>query len=205
MKYIALFGFAFLLSSCNLFYKVAFGIKDPKMETYYTINKYASSTDIDSASVIFSKDSASYYQINQCFRGSPEIVVFNKERKFIPYKSDSISCNASVDTILKRICSIEQISITHKPIRYEDFISLLDDHNLVLRDLQRYDYLIFVDFAKYFHRVNKNHIPGWNNSLRNHYGSCTTKIIYVNLDYLSSWHISKESLPTFRLSANKNK
>ncbi|MDF2435831.1 MAG: hypothetical protein K0Q95_207 [Bacteroidota bacterium] len=137
--------------------------------------------------------------------GSPEIVVFNSEKKFHPYKSDSVACNASVDTVLKRICSIEQISAAHKSLDYTYFTSLLDDHNGVLENINKsqYDYIIFVDYAKYFHKVNKNHIPGWKSALESHNGPCKTRMIFVNLDYLESWQISEKSLPSFRLSANK--
>jgi hypothetical protein len=193
------------ISSCNLFYKTVFGIKDPKMETYSSINKYSATLGIDSSDIVFSKDSTSYYQLNRAFMGSPEIVVFNSHNKFRPYKSDSIACNASVDTILKRICSIDQISIVHKSLDYNYFVSLLDDHNRALENSNStpYDYIVFVDYAKYFHKVNKNHIPGWKLALNGHHGSCSSKMIFVNLDYLESWNISKSSLPSFRLSANK--
>ncbi|MCW3084580.1 MAG: hypothetical protein JWP12_1946 [Bacteroidetes bacterium] len=206
MKHFFLLLLITALSSCNLFYKTVFGIKNPKIETYYSINKYAKSIDVDSSLVAFTKDSTSYFLLNHIFMGSPEIVIFNKRSEFVPYKSDSIACNASVDTVLRKVCDVENTNLSkHKPIDYNNLINLLDDHNKVLAHLKDkpYDYLIFIDFAKYFHKVNKNHIPGWNNSIRKHYDNCNIAIVYVDLDYLNTWKISKESLPTFKLSGNK--
>jgi len=206
MKYLFALITLSTLASCNLFYKAVFGIKDPKIENYHSINQYVKKFEIDSTSVVFTKDSASYFDLNRMFVGSPEIIIFNKSNKFIPYKSDSISCNASVDVVLKGICTIDSTkAIMHRQVDYKEFIDKLDDHNRTLASLTKdgYDFLVFVDFAKYFHKVNANHIPGWNKAIDSHYGTCKTKIIYVNLDYLDTWHISKNSLPTFKLSANK--
>lgn len=203
MKSLATIVIIIFFSSCSLFYKVVFGVKNPKMENYQSINTYVKSLKLDSTQVVFSKDSSSYHYLNHSFRGSPDIIVFDFQKNFIPYKSDTLTCNASVDVILKGICSFKKNNIQHAPVIYNDFIEHLDDPNNALEKLnsQEYDYLVFVDFVKYFHKLNMSHIPLWNNAFESRTGTCKAKIVYVNLDYLTSWNISQESIPKIRLSA----
>ncbi|MGZ4054484.1 MAG: hypothetical protein ACXVPU_06770 [Bacteroidia bacterium] len=206
MKYIISILLIYLLPSCSIFYKVAFGIKNPKMENYNSITEYAKTLTINPNALVFSKDSLSNTELNIMFNGSPEVLIFNKSKKFLPYKNDSVACNGPVGLFLKNICNIES---NHAPIRrkinYNNLLSLLDDHNDALKELNdtTIDFIVFADFAKYAPKVNKTHIIDWNNELKEHNGNCKTKIIYVNLDYLESWRISKKSLPRLRLKANK--
>ncbi len=205
MKYLLLIS-CFALSSCNLFYKIAFGIKNPKMESYHSINQYSQSIGIDSSSVVFAKDTSCLSRLANYFAGYQDIIIFTKKHDFLAYKNDTVNCNASVDTVFKRICKIEENFIrTTRKVDYNEFVSLLDDHNRTLEELQdgNFDYIVFADYAKYFDHVNRNHLPGWDKAIKSHHGNCRTKIIYVNLDYLNIWNISKESLPTLNLSGNK--
>jgi len=206
MKYLSLLIAIFVLSSCGLFYKTVFGVKNPKIETYHSINKYAGTIGVDSLSLTFAKDSAAYVELGKMFLGFSDILIFNSSKKFIAYKNDSVSCNASIDTVLKRLCNIDTVYMPmHLPRDYYSLISKLDDHNNVLASLDKnkFDFIVFADFAKYFHKVNKNHIPYWNKALKDHYGDCKIKMIYVDLDYLNTWNISKSSVPRIRLSPNK--
>lgn len=206
MKSLITLILVFTLTSCNLFYKSVFGIKDPKIETYHSVNRYVKSIDVDSSLVIFTKDSISHFELNKIFSGAPEIIIFNKQLEFIPYKGDSVNCNASVDVVLGRICSMDITApAVNSSVDYQKFVNRLDDHNNVLSSFNRsdFDFIVFADFTKYIHGINKKHIPGWNKALKNHSGACKVRMIYVNLDYLNTWNISKNSLPVFRLSPDK--
>ena len=194
------------LPSCNLFYKTVLGIKNPKMETYNTINEYAKTLTIDNKSLVFAKDSSSMYKLSDIFKGSPEILIFNKAKTFLPYKEDSMACNAPIGRFLKNICAMETGHVViNREINYDHFLSLLDDHNNVLGNIKdtTIDFIIFANFAKYVPKVNKTHIPTWDKDFNNHSGNCSAKIIYVDLDYLESWGISKKSLPKLRIRPNK--
>ncbi|CAN5378197.1 hypothetical protein BH10BAC1_BH10BAC1_05720 [soil metagenome] len=203
MKYILLIVITFSLSSCSLFYKVAFGIKKPRMESYSSITEYAKTLNIEPSNLAFAKDSASQMELHAIFKGTPEILIFNKSKIFLPYKSDSVSCNAPIDSFLKNICEIESSHASfEREIDYTHLLSLLYDKNNILNDTT-IDFIIFADFVKYFPKVNSSHIIDWNREFNNHLGNCNAKIIYVNLDYLESWGMSKKSLPTLRLRQNK--
>jgi len=107
---------------------------------------------------------------------------------------------------LKNICNIESNhAITSKSIEYNYLISLLDNHNNSLKETNdtNIDFIVFADFAKFVPKVNKTHIINWGKELKEHNGNCKAKILYINLDYLESWGISKKSLPNLRLFANK--
>jgi len=206
MKYILLILISSFLTSCSVFYRVVLGIKNPKMESYSSINEYAKTLNIDPKNLVFAKDSASMTELNKIFMGNPEVLIFNKSKMFLPYKNDSVACNAPIDIFLKNICDIET---THAPIKKEinfnHFISLLDDHSNALGIIKNanIDFIVFANFVKYVPKVNSTHLPAWNKELNNHLGNCNAKIIYVNLDYLESWGITKKSLPKIRLKANK--
>lgn len=205
-KYLLIPIICFALSSCSLFYRVAFAIKNPEFESYSTINKYADKIGLDSSEVAFSCDTTSNLKLINYFGGYQDILIFNREHKFLAYKDDSSSCNASVDTVFKRICGMGNNYIkTKRKIDFNTFIGLLDDHNAAMTDINdtKYDYIIFADFAKFFPKVNKDHLPYWDAAIKSHRDSCIAKIIYVNLDYLNIWNIPKSSLPVFNLSANK--
>ncbi|HEY0031474.1 MAG TPA: hypothetical protein VGC65_11990 [Bacteroidia bacterium] len=193
------------LSSCSFLIKKALGIKDPKIETYESINEYAKTLTIEPNELTFTKDSASYLELHNLFNGTLEILIFNKSKIYLPYKDDSIACNGPISLTLKNICNIES---RHAPIRreinYDKLLHLLDDHNNALGALNdtTIDFIIFADFVKYFPKANTQHIIDWNRGFKEHNGHCNAKIIYVNLDYMESWGISEESIPRLRVTAN---
>lgn len=206
MKYILAITITILLSSCGLFYRVVFNIKNPQFESYSSLNAYARKLTLDTSNVAFAKDTASITALTREFSGYQDILIFNRAHKYVPYKGDSVTCNASVDTIFKRICRIEENDIiTAHHINFDKFIHMLDNHNHALDDIHdpKYDYIVFADYAKFFPKVNKNHIPGWDKAIKSNHGTCKTKIIYVDLDYLDSWHLPKDALPKLNLSSNK--
>ena len=197
---------AVALSSCGLFYRVAFQIKKPRFESYHSINTYSHTLGIDSSAVAFSKDTAGNAALTRYFGGYQDILIFDRERRFIAYKNDSLSCNASVDTVFKRICTIGNNPIpTKRHVPFDTFTGLLDNHNHALDDINdpSYDYIVFADFAKFFPQVNRNHLPYWDKAIKTHHGSCKTKIVYIDLDYMDTWNLPASALPSLHLSANK--
>lgn len=202
MKQILLFLFLFSLTSCSFILKKWGGIKDPKIETYQSINKYSKTYAIDSSKIVYTKDSASYYKLNYLFGGSTEMLIFNKAKQFIPYKPDGLSCNAAIDFALETICKKNVNDFfTTKIIKYDTLLSHLDDYNNCIKNcnINEYDYIVFLCYAKYCDGTNKTHIIPWNKIIQEQKIDCKVKYIYVNLDYLNTWGIKKSSLPKFRV------
>ena len=142
-------------------------------------------------------------QINNFFVGSPEILIFNSAKKHLPYKADGIACNASVDYTLQNVCRMNANEIMSKRlINYDSLISCLDDPNNCISnlDITTFDYVVFLNFAKYFDGVNKTHIIPWNKIINEYKIDCKVKYIYVNIDYIKSWGLKKKSLPKFRVN-----
>jgi len=191
-----------MLSSCSFFLKKLGGIKDPQMESFHSVNEYSKTLTIDSSSIVFAKDSAAFFKINKMFAGSPEIIVFNGSKKYIPYKNDSSSCNASVDNVLKTLCQINEDGVkTRRVVEFDSLFSCFADPNQSLKtfELAKYDYVVFINYAKFADGINKTHIIPWNKIIKENVSSCKTKYIFVNMDYLESWGIKESSLPKFKI------
>ncbi len=186
--------------SCNPVLMKLCGTKNPKMETFTSINKYANSLGIDSINVIFSKDSTSFTSIVNIFGGFQELLIFDSKKQYMPYKNNLSNCNATVESVLLNICNIKWSS--NKPNREINFDTLMsfvvDPNNHEQTDTIQYDYILFMNFTKYFQGVNESHISVWNRILKDRSSTCTIKIYYINLDYLESWKI-KGPIPKIKL------
>ncbi|MBA3284345.1 MAG: hypothetical protein H0U27_04715 [Nitrosopumilus sp.] len=190
------------LSSCSFFFKKVGGIRDPRFETHASIYKYAKTLEIDSADIVFTKDSASLSKIAQLFGGGPEILTFDHTGKYFPYKNDSVACNASIDRTLENICKISSNGI--KPFRHpqiNDLISWTADPNKTIPSSDSYDYIVFFNFSTYYDGINKTHILPWNKILHKKNDSCRVKYVFVNEDYMLHWGMSKNSLPHLKIKA----
>lgn len=189
--------------SCSFLIKKMGGIKNPKLESFHSVNLYSYSLGLDTLQVVFTKDSASSHKVSDIFGfGSPEMIVFNKKGKLIPYKDDAKSCNASVDTILSNICSIENNEFTSKKeTRWEVFKELIvDPNNTIRNDLTfEYDYIVVMNFTKYYDGINKSHIVPWNKIATKNRLNCKVKYIYINQDYLETWNIKSE-IPKIKIT-----
>jgi len=193
-----------LLTSCSFFIKKIGGIKNPKIETFHSINEYSKKLAIDSAHIVFAKDSTSLFELNKIFIDCPEILIFSQSKQFLPYKNDSIRCNGPIGNILRNICNINSNDIiSRRKINYDTLGFLFIDPNNCLSsfNIKDFDYVVFVNYAKFADGVNKTHIIPWNTIIKDNKPTCKVKYIYVDLDYLNTWGIKKSSLPRLKIKA----
>lgn len=172
------------------------------METFHSINEYSKTLTIDSTSIVFAKDSAAFFKINRMFAGSPEIIIFSGSKRYIPYKNDTSTCNASVDNVLKSLCQVNGNGIkTKKVFEFDSLFSCFVDPNQSLKSFApaNYDYVVLINYAKFADGINKTHIIPWNKIIKADSLSCRAKYIFVNMDYLKSWGIKESSLPRFKV------
>ena len=196
-----------VFSSCGFLIKKIGGVKNPKIESFQSVNRYAKSLGIDSAQVVFVKDSASNNEIYKAFNGvNPDVLFFNKENNIVAYKDDVKTCNATVDSTILGVCSINSRSYpTKRKITYNEMVKLLTDPNKAFSSFKKddYDYVIFVNFTKYFHGTNKTHVAIWNKEFKQAEDvlHCKVKMIFINQDYLDIWQL-KSSPPKIKVRAN---
>jgi hypothetical protein len=190
------------LCSCNFLYKTIFGIKNPQMESYHSINEYSKKFAIDSSAIVFAKDSVSQMKLHMLFSRTPDMIIFDSQKRFIPYKNDSATCNASIDDILKNICSYNSTVKTNKNIDFDLLFSCVTDPNKCFTnfDLRNYRYVVLMNYTKYMDGVNKTHLIPWNKIITDHKDSCKVKYVFVNLDYLKIWGMKSTSLPKVNLT-----
>jgi hypothetical protein len=190
------------ISSCSFVIKKWEGIKDPNIETQKSITKYSKTLTIDSALITFAKDPTCLKELNIFFVGSPEILIFNNNKKQLPYKADGITCNANINYTLENICKIDSVFFNdRRNIHYDSLISCLADPNHCISSfsLKQFDYIVFICFAKYTDGINKTHLIPWNKTIKESKNNCRVKYIYVDLDYSDTWGISNNSLPKIRI------
>lgn len=202
MKRILFIHLAIVFSSCTWIFKKAGYIQDPTIETVHSINQYGTTLGIDSANLVFVKDQKALEQCGKIFRTNPEILIFDNRKKYCPYKPDSSTCNAPIDVTLFNICEAGFFSVeSTRKANYDSLISLLDDPNKCLAgfDPVDVDYIVFFNFASYFHKVNKEHILSWTNIIKTNKRNCKVKYIFISFDYLDTWGIKKKDLPKFKL------
>lgn len=198
---ILLLIFLVSLTSCNFLIKQLSGFNDPKIESFHSINQYAQSLRIDTSIIVYPKSLSCLNKLNSLFRGYPEILIFDNLKNFLPYKNDSVACNAPVDNILSAICDFASSDIeTGKRYTYDSIISCLTDPNKILDsyNIVDVDCIVFVSLQKYSHGLNKTHLIPWNEIINTSKHNCTVQFVFVDLDYLNVWDINKKDLPVIK-------
>jgi hypothetical protein len=206
MKYITLLVISFL-AACSFAIKKMGGIRNPKLESFNSINSYSYSLGLDTFQVVFTKDSTSCNEVSKAFGlSSPEMIIFNNSGTFIPYKNDEKSCNATVENSLGNICNIEKNEFsTQRKINWNRFEEFLDDpnHAININVLKEYDFIVVMNFTKYYDGINKTHLIPWNKIINENKNDCKIKYIYVNQDYLTTWKITSK-IPKIKVKIFNN-
>lgn len=190
MKRNLIFAALLLFCSCKQLFLRVMGVKAPRIESYHSVNTYASGIDIDTTKLVFSKDSASCMQLLDYFQGSPELLIFDKSGTYFPYKQEGVQCNAPIENILRSSCSIADngiIDTTHK-VPFNAFLEKLADPNGCFKKypIENYDYIEFIDFLKYAKKINKDHIISYQQVMKETKFPCKVLLVYVNLDFLDT-------------------
>lgn len=166
-----------------------YGIKEPKIETIESVEQYLTSIKSNPENNIFCKDILAYKTILEIFEKKlPEAILFNSDGKMLTYKKNNQDCNAglfeTIPTLMKssNMQRVENIDIT-------TFTSyLVDRSGQQLRNLPKADFFLFINWAKYMGKLNKDHVMVWEGLALN---NKNTKIVVykINMDIMKSWNV----------------
>lgn len=175
-----------LLLSCSPIVRFMYGIKKPKIENEKSISNYAMKIDMSKGN-IYSLSFEDYKKtLDLINKKVPEVWIFNKEGNFVPY-GEAWACNASAFDFIQNLSdsvhyhSQNNPSFNSLPFRLKD----LKGNNVEI-DLSDANYHVFIFWAKFAGKLNKDHVKVWENqALENR--KTKIKVYKVNMDFQEHW------------------
>ena len=180
---------AFLPSCKTFILKSLYGIKKPKVESEISILKYASKKGLLQDNIFtLTQDDWTWAVQNISFAKSiPDIMVFDKNGNLLKYREES-QCNAKAFSFL--------LSLTKESKFEYDYLLTMKDLTTKLKDLKgnntsftindSSDYYVFIFWAVWIGRLNKDHVKEWETDAHNN-NNCSIKVVKVNMDKQEWW------------------
>jgi len=174
------------LSSCKLAMMGFYGIKSPKIETkkslvHYLHKKHISTDDIYTVSYL------DYKELNEKLDGIPDIMLFDKKGNLIKDREEN-QCNASAFATIDSLTPNTPFTTVNNK-KVEDLLSKLKDfegHPISFKKDENVDYYLFIFWARYVGRLNKDHMKVWETSAKNN-PNAKIKVFKVNFDKHKWW------------------
>lgn len=170
-----------ILCSCQRIVRLSYGIHDPKPQTTKKLDKYLDRKGIGHSRAIYFKDREAYNDLVMKDGNIPNLLIFDKEGRFIKYKADT-SCNAAAFDFLANFCSTK----FEKPLSNSDSLSNYLDHFVVNTPPDHSKYTVIIKWTEFSGRLNKDHVLIWLQTLVKI--ECTPNIYLANFDELKSWN-----------------
>ena len=176
------------------------GIKPPAIENHQSLSKFLLSKGIDTTEILCFKDTMALNAFYKSGIGMPNARFFNKEKKFVDYKSAITDCNGMVSVFIEKVDSINLVPPIQGILLDEYLNNLVIEKNgqkFVLDD-QGYEVYMIAYWAKYLGEVNKRKVYDWQERVKkiNRDGK-KIRMILVSVDYQEIWGITKDQLPEF--------
>lgn len=181
--------FSITLSSCQTIAKKMYGIKKPQVETVESVEEYLSSINLQSDNNFYCKNFVTYKTVLKEFENSlPEAVLFNSEGKKLIYKKNNQDCNAGLFETIPGLTINSKLQLVDS-INISTFIAYLVDRNdSSIIAFPKADYHLFINWAKYMGKLNKDHVKVWE-ELANKNQNSKIKVYKINMDIMKSWNV----------------
>lgn len=184
------------LASCNSVTKTLYGVKNPKIESIASTQKYLVKKGIDTTNTLVFKDLMSFaIASNTDLLVIPDAMFFNSNGEFVPYKESAESCNADVDSFLSDLKNIDNKE-TNSSLTISKMSSLLKHTNGKPLEIdKKQEIYVFITWSKYAGRVNKIKAFTWIDLIEKARKE-DLKVIYylVNCDLQESWEMTDEQI-----------
>ncbi len=178
-----------ILHSCQPIAKTMYGIKNPKVETIESVDKYLRSIQSPSENNIYCKDFAAYQTVLNLFEKSlPEAILFNSNGKMLTYKRNNQDCNAGLFETIPGLSKNSNLPVLESN-DIETFIAFLVDRNgLKIQNLPEADYFLFINWAKFMGKLNKDHVKAWED-LAGKNENTKIAVYKINMGIMESWNV----------------
>lgn len=184
--------FSFFLTffqSCQTIAKRMYGIKNPKVENVASVEKYLTSIDLPVENNLFCKDMVAYQSVLHAFgRSLPEAILFNAAGKMVTYKKEKQDCNAGLFETIPGLTTNTNLQPVESSSIQKFITDLVDRNNASIKEVPKADYILFINWAKYMGKLNKDHVKVWE-ELANKNQNAKIKVYKINMDIMESWNV----------------
>lgn len=172
--------------SCSPIVRLIYGVKKPKVENEESLRKYLEKVNITDKDV-YTLDFEGYKKALELINKKiPEVLIFDKNGKHIPY-GDEWACNASAFDFIENLndttvyTNSEKANLNNLPF---GLYSLKGD-SLGSPKLD-VSFHIFIFWAKFAGKLNKNHVKVWDNQATNN-TKTSIRVYKINMDFQEHW------------------
>jgi hypothetical protein len=153
--------------------KVIYNFQDPKFQDRQSIANAAKKYGLlDSLVAIM--DSAAYFNALDN-DGVPEVKIFNSMGYRVPYAPPE-SCNAAAFDVLDSLCTFSRFKPDSSETVADEMIKLTGYNPRS----DNPEWTVFISWAIFAGRLNKNHVKPWFTSVQNQ--PCSIRLYLVNMD-----------------------
>ncbi|WP_312422068.1 hypothetical protein [Epilithonimonas sp.] len=154
-KLFYLYLLSLLLSSCTPILKTIYGVKNPKIESQESLQKYMNSIDMNSENILLVKNKDVYKTVLKEFQKSiPEAVLFDASGNRITYKNETKDCNAGLFSTIPNLRLNDSLKKEEGSNLKEFSENLIDFKKNKIEDFPEADFYLFIDWAKFMGKLN---------------------------------------------------
>jgi hypothetical protein len=173
-----------LFVSCQPIMLKLYGIKDPDVENAKSITKHANKYNLDSENIV-TLNSSDFLETLSKF-GIPEGSIFDKEGRYIEYRSADTSCNAGLFDFIPALKLNQPYQQPHHSTLAEEISKYRDINGGILAPLPAADFYLFLYYTVWSGKLNKDHVKIWEDLARAN-KNCHIHVVKVNLDIQEHW------------------
>jgi len=164
--------------------KVAYGIKEPKIENRESILKKSKKFGfkLDNIATVSPND---YVKLINSY-GIPDAIIFDKKGNCIEYKENEQSCNAGLFDYVPKLGKDIVHKISENTNLQIEKQKLKDLNGEKYPELKEADYYLFIYWTVFTGKLNKDHVKVWEDLAYSNQ-NCKIEIIKVNLDIQEYW------------------
>lgn len=176
-----------LVSSCSGVMKVAYGIRNPKVENAESIQHAISKLELqESDNYAYDFDA---FRRNQAIlkNGIPDVMVFSKTGRFIPY-GDEYACNADAFSFIEKLNRKTAYDVNPEITLAGVTAGLTDLHGkpVKVREHGDKDFTVILFWTVYLGRLNKDHVKVWEEQALNN-KQADIRVMKINMDFQEHW------------------
>lgn len=169
--------------------KVFYGLKNPKTENEKSILKCAKKKELSQDNIYCFNQEDWIWAINNLSyaKSIPDIMVFDKNGNLLKYREES-QCNAQAFSFLLSLTKESQFEYDSLLVM-KDLTTKLKDlkgNNVSITENETTDYYVFLFWAVWIGRLNKDHVKEWENDASNN-TNCNIEVIKINMDMQEWW------------------
>jgi hypothetical protein len=196
--FLLLFGLLTIsFSGCKKLLILSYGVKNPKPETYQSLQEFLTSIGINQQNIYVCTDTLNWATINAFAGGIPEIQFYDKNGIMIQYKDSArLDCNAKAGAFIDSLIIHEyhgNIGVKMQEL-FPGLVNSFDQSPFIFESLPKADYFLILYFTKWSgKRVNVEHLTEWFNKIKL-LKTRKINIAYyvVSLDIMDSWGVPYE-------------